>query len=114
MLSIGCLSIIDKNIVITAKIEVERNIIIYDSVDGKCGVKPLVVLTIVWFACISIPARTGPREDPTNLKRVLMPKDIPIYLLGVAVVFILIWPTFSKDNPVPIIARFIDTCNALK
>lgn len=74
----------------------------------------MIPFTTVWFVCIRIPATAGPIELPIILKRAVIPKDIPLNCLGVDSKTMFKPPTRVSDNPAAIIARFIDTRNAVE
>ena len=58
---------------------------------------------------MKIPATAGPTEPPIRLKRTVIPRDIPLNLLGVDCNMMSKPPTCINDKPPAIIARFVET-----
>src|SRR5207244_13530201 len=81
-----------------------RKIRLYDSGDGnEADIPP--DFTNTCFACIYIPAITGPTEDPIRYIRRFIPNDIPLNCLGVEVSTIFTEPICINSNPTAIKTR---------
>ncbi len=77
-----------------------RKIRLYDSGDGNEAGMPCVSdSTNTWFACIYIPAITGPTEDPIRYIRRFIPNDIPLNCFGVEVSTTFTEPICINANP---------------
>ena len=81
-----------------------RKIRLNDSGDGnEADIPP--DFTNTCFACIYIPAITGPTEDPIRYIRRFIPNDIPLNCLGVEVSTIFTDPICINSNPTAIKIR---------
>jgi hypothetical protein len=59
-----------------------RNMRLYETDDGKnCRFPP--IFTAYWYPCINIPDSAGATELPTILKKVVIPRDAPLFCLGI-------------------------------
>jgi len=66
-------------------------------------------VVVVWKDCIKNPDTIGPMDIPTIIITTLIPRDMPLYCIGVEVIIILNIPVFSNANPTAITARFPST-----
>jgi hypothetical protein len=86
---------------ITAINAAVRKVRSYDSGDGN-EVEILFVSDsiVTWFACINVPAITGPTDAPTRYISRFIPNDTPLNCFGVDVSTTFTEPICIKANPI--------------
>ncbi len=86
----------------------------YASADGKdsdvtaAAVPPLPMTTEYWYDSKNIAATTGPTALPIILMSMVMPRDMPLFCLGVDSMTTFMAPTFVSDIPMARTARLVD------
>jgi hypothetical protein len=87
-----------------------RKIKLYAPLAGKDAIAfDPFILTNSCCDCRNIPAIAGPIALPIILIRLVIPVEIPIDLVGVAIMMIFITPTAANDKPMLTIAKSMDT-----